>query len=418
MERDAIVNPLLQQLRPYPFERLRALLAGCPVPEGLAPIDLSIGEPRHATPAILLQAMAAALPSLSSYPKTAGSDTLRATLAGWLARRYRLQRLDPASQVLPVCGSREALFSFAQAMLDARAAPIVLMPNPGYPIYEGAARLAGAEPCFLPVSPQTGYRMPIERVRPDQWPRVRLVYTCSPGNPTGYVMQLAEWRELFERADRHDFVIASDECYSELYPDEARPALGALQAAVELGRPAFDRLVVFGSLSKRSNAPGLRSGYVAGDARLLAAFLRYRTYHGCAMSPAVQAASIAAWSDEAHVIENRRRYARKFAEVTADVASVLPTAVPDAGFYLWARTPGDDRAFARRLFEHAHVTVLPGSFLAHEVDGFNPGEGFVRIALVAEESEVREAARRIVALGARPDPNRAPSARPQPIDAN
>jgi N-succinyldiaminopimelate aminotransferase len=393
------MNPLLQRLQPYPFERLRALLADCSPPTHLEPIDLSIGEPKHPTPRLVLDALVAALPSLSSYPKTAGSDALRISIGNWLARRYGLSSLDPLSQVLPVSGSREALFAFAQAALDARGTQRVVLPNPGYQIYEGASVLAGAELSFLPVTPETGFQMKFEQLGPDPWRQVRLVYTCSPGNPTGYVMQLAEWRDLFERADRYGFVIASDECYSEIYLDPAQPPLGALQAAVRLGRPGFDRLVVFGSLSKRSNAPGLRSGYVAGDARLIEAFLRYRTYHGCAMNPAVQAASIAAWNDEAHVLENRRRYAAKFAEITPGIASVLPTAVPDGGFFLWARTPGDDRQYARRLFSQCNVTVLPGSFLGREVEGINPGSGFVRIALVAEEAQVREAAERIVRLG-------------------
>jgi N-succinyldiaminopimelate aminotransferase len=409
------VNPLIDRLRPYPFERLRALLADCAAPAHLEPIDLSIGEPKHATPPLVLDAMLAALPSMSSYPKTAGSDALRAAIADWLRRRYRLSGLDPLTQVLAVTGSREALFAFAQATLDARGTERVVLPNPGYQIYEGATLLAGAEPVYLPVTAETDFRMPFERLGPEQWNGVRLVYTCSPGNPTGAVMDLAQWRELFERADRYGFVIASDECYSEIYPDPARPPLGALQAAAELGRPGFDRVVVFGSLSKRSNAPGLRSGYVAGDARLIASFLRYRTYHGCAMNPAVQAASIAAWSDEAHVQENRRRYAVKFADVTSSIASVLPTAVPEGGFYLWARTPGDDRQFARRLYSQCNVTVLPGSFLGREVDGAHPGAGFVRIALVAEEAQVREAARRIVQCGSQYAGAAAEAPHPVPI---
>jgi N-succinyldiaminopimelate aminotransferase len=298
-----------------------------------------------------------------------------------------------------VTGSREALFAFAQAMLDARGSQRVVLPNPGYQIYEGAALLAGAQPLYLPVSADSAFRMPFERLGPEQWRQVRLVYACSPGNPTGAVMPLSDWRALFERADRHGFVIAADECYSEIYPDPQRPPLGALQAAAELGRTDFTGLVVFGSLSKRSNAPGLRSGYVAGDASLIAAFLRYRTYHGCAMNPAVQAASAAAWNDEAHVEENRRRYAAKFALAAPVIAPVLPTAIPDGGFYLWARTPGDDRQYARRLYAQYNVTVLPGSFLGREVDGVNPGAGFVRIALVAPEAQVAEAARRIALLG-------------------
>lgn len=393
------MNPLIERLRPYPFERLRALLAGCAAPAHLAPIDLSIGEPKHATPQLLLDALVAALPSMSAYPQTAGSDALRISIGRWLVRRYRLSSLDPLTQVLPVSGSREALFSFAQANLDARGAQRAVIPNPAYAIYEGAALLAGAEPTYLPVTPETGFRIPFERLGPGQWNQVRLVTVCSPGNPTGAVMQLSEWRDLFELADRYGFVIASDECYSEIYPDPAHPPIGALQAAAELGRPGFDRLMVFGSLSKRSNAPGLRSGYVAGDARLIAPFLRYRTYHGCAMNPAVQAASIAAWRDEAHVEENRRRYAAKFAQVTPVIASVLPTAAPEGGFFLWARTPGDDRDFARRLYQQFNVTVLPGTFMGREIDGFNPGSGFVRIALVADEAQVHEAARRIVACG-------------------
>ena len=409
------MNPLLQRLQPYPFERLRALLADCSPPRHLNAIDLSIGEPKHATPPVLLEAFTAALPSLSSYPATAGSSELRAAIGGWLGRRYGLERVDPLTQVLPVTGSREALFAFAQAMLEARGAARVVLPNPGYQIYEGAALLAGAELCFLPTTPETGFRMQFDRLSAGKWGRVRLVYTCSPGNPTGTVMRLDEWRDLFERADRYGFVIAADECYSEIYPDEARPPLGALQAAACLGRPEFERLVVFGSLSKRSNAPGLRSGFVAGDARLIASFLRYRTYHGCAMSPAVQAASIAAWSDETHVIENRRRYAAKFAEVTCAVASVLPTTVPEGAFYLWARTPGDDRQYARRLYERCNVTLLPGSFLGREVEGVNPGSGFVRIALVAEEQQVREAARRIVQLGALAQVGSGEPQRPLPI---
>jgi N-succinyldiaminopimelate aminotransferase len=393
------MNPLIERLRPYPFERLHALLAGCTAPPHLPLIDLSIGEPRHAPPQLLLDALVGALPSISSYPKTTGSDALRISIGQWLTRRYRLSRLDPLTQVLAVTGSREALFSFAQAMLDARGAQRVVLPNPGYQIYEGAALLAGAEPVYLPAVSETGFRMPFERLSAEQWKQVRLVYTCSPGNPAGAVMSLGQWRDLFALADRYGFVIASDECYSEIYPDPARPPLGGLQAAAELGREGFERLVIFGSLSKRSNAPGLRSGFVAGDARLIAPFLRYRTYHGCAMNPAVQAASIAAWNDEAHVVENRRRYAAKFEQVTPAIAAVLPTAPPDGGFFLWARTPGDDQQFARGLYEHCHVKVLPGSFLGREVDGLNPGSGYVRVALVAEEAQVHEAARRIVEFG-------------------
>ena len=390
------MNPDLDRLQPYPFERLRALFAGITVPAGLPNINLSIGEPKHPTPALVRDALVANLGGLANYPVTAGTDALRQAIAGWLARRYGLQALDFATQVLPVNGSREALFSFAQAVIDRSRDAIVVSPNPFYQIYEGAALLAGARPLYLPTTPDNGFRMALERVSEADWARVQLVYVCTPGNPSGHVMSLDEWRDLFALSDRHGFVIASDECYSEIYFDEARPPLGGLQAAQALGRDRFERLVVFGSLSKRSNAPGLRSGYVAGDAALLKKYLLYRTYHGNAMSPPVQAASIAAWNDETHVRENRRLYARKFEQATPLVSSALPTRVPDAGFYLWARVPdGDDAAMAQRLLAECNVTVLPGSYLSRTVDGSNPGAGFLRIALVAGVDEVLTAAQRI-----------------------
>lgn len=394
-------NPALDLLRPYPFERLRGLLAGHTPPSHLAPINLSIGEPRHPTPAVLTQALAAALPGLANYPATRGSDALRAAIAGWLQRRYDLPALDPQTQVLPVTGSREALFAFAQAVIDPGAGSLVLVPNPGYQIYEGAALLAGAQLRYLPTTRHNGFRMPWADVSAADWQRVRLVYACSPGNPTGHVMSLAEWAELFDLADRHDFIVAADECYSEIYFDEARPPLGALQAAWQLGRTGFERLVSFSSLSKRSNAPGLRSGYVAGDARAMARLLSYRTYHGCAMGPAVQAASAAAWNDEAHVLDNRQRYARKFTATQPRIARALPVAMPDAAFYLWARTPegfpGGDTGYAADLYAAQNVMVLPGSFLGREVDGVNPGAGHVRLALVADEPDVAQACNRILA---------------------
>jgi N-succinyldiaminopimelate aminotransferase len=324
-----------------------------------------------------------------------GNADLREAIAAWLVRRFELTTVDPATQVLPVNGSREALFAFAQTIVDRSRDALVVSPNPFYQIYEGAALLAGAEPLFLPTTPDNGFRMAFERVMDAQWRRVQLVYVCSPANPTGRVMTLDEWRLLFELADRHGFVIASDECYSEIYFDEAQAPLGGLQAAQQLGRSDFARLVSFGSLSKRSNVPGLRSGYVAGDAAVLKKFLLYRTYHGNAMGLAVQAASVAAWKDEDHVRENRRLYAAKFARATPIVAAVLPTAMPDAAFYLWARTPIEDAEYTRRLYAECNVTVLPGSFLARERDGLNPGAGFVRIALVAGVDEVVEAAHRI-----------------------
>ena len=393
------MNPDLGLLQPYPFERLRQLLAGNTPPADLPHINLSIGEPKHATPKLIFDALTAALPTLSSYPSTMGTEALRTAIASWLMRRYALPRIDAATQVMPVAGSREALFSFAQSVVDRTRPALVAAPNPFYQIYEGAALLAGAQPLFLPCTPENGFRMDFAAVDAETWSKVQLVYVCSPGNPHGRVMPLAEWQQLFELADRHDFVIASDECYSEIYFDEARPPLGGLEAAVELGRTNFERLVGFGSLSKRSNAPGLRSGFVAGDAALLKHFFLYRTYHGTALGPAVQAASVAAWRDEAHVVENRRKYTAKFRHATPIVQQVLETAMPEAAFYLWARAPIDDAEFARRLHAEYNVTVLPGSFLSRKRDGVNPGHGFVRIALVAEEAEVLEAAHRIAEFG-------------------
>ncbi|MBK9676402.1 MAG: succinyldiaminopimelate transaminase [Betaproteobacteria bacterium] len=392
-----VVNPRLSLLQPYPFERLRQWLAGVTPNPLLAPINLSIGEPRHPTPALLLDALAAGSSGIAHYPMTIGTPALRETIAGWLCRRHRLAAVDPGREVLPVLGSREALFSFAQTVLDPTLpGQLVVMPNPFYQIYEGAAWLGGATP--MPVSgvAARGFATPWTEVPAAVWARTRLVYVCSPDNPTGRVTTLDEWRTLFEQSDRHGFVIAADECYSEVYFDEARPPLGSLAAAQVLGRTGFPRLLAFGSLSKRSNAPGLRSGFVAGDAALVKAFLLYRTYHGSAMSPAVEAASRAAWNDEAHVRANRREYAAKFALLQPRVDAVLPCAMPDAAFYLWARTPIDDAEFARRLYEAANVTVLPGSYFGRAVDGVNPGSGYVRIALVAARDECAEAIDRIV----------------------
>jgi N-succinyldiaminopimelate aminotransferase len=395
------VNPRLAQLQPYPFEKLRALFEGVQPPAGLAPIRLSIGEPQHATPALILEALAANLAGLAHYPTTQGSEALRQAIAAWLTRRYGLGAVSPATQVLPVNGSREALFAFAQTVIDGgRPGATVVCPNPFYQIYEGAALLAGARPLFLNQVADQGFRCDFAGLPDAAWRDVQLVYVCSPGNPTGKVMGLQEWRTLFELSDRHGFVIAADECYSEIYFDEAAPPLGGLEAAWQLGRHDFRNLVMFSSLSKRSNVPGLRSGFVAGDAKLLKQFLLYRTYHGCAMGPAVQAASAVAWGDEAHVADNRRLYRDKFDAVTPLLADCLEVARPDAGFYLWARvdrrTGLSDTEFARRLLAEYNVTVLPGRFLAREAGGVNPGAGFVRIALVAESAECLEAAGRIV----------------------
>lgn len=390
------MNARLSDLQPYPFEKLRALLAGL-TPSG-TPIRLSIGEPQHATPDLIRRALTEHLDGLSVYPTTAGLDVLRDGIAAWFVRRYALKNLDSRTQVLPVNGTREALFAFGQAVIDSsRPRPAVVSPNPFYQIYEGAALLAGAEPLFLNQTDANGFALDLDSLTAEQWSRTQLVYVCSPANPSGRVLTLDEWRNLFALSDRHGFVIASDECYSEIYSEQA--PLGALAAAEQLGRDGFPNLVVFNSLSKRSNAPGLRSGAVAGDARLLRQFLLYRTYHGCAMSVAVQHASLAAWSDESHVAENRRQYRKKFECLVPMLEPVLHAPAPEAGFYLWARVPGgDDEAFARDLFAAANVTVLPGQYLARDAHGTNPGRGSVRMALVPELSDCIEAAKRIAAF--------------------
>ena len=392
------MNPLLARLHPYPFERLRELTRDVTPNPAFAPISLGIGEPRHATPELIKRALIAALPGLASYPATAGEPALREACAQWAQRRYGVT-LDAATQLLPVNGSREALFALAQTVIDpTRRGATVVCPNPFYQIYEGAALLAGADTAFANSDPSRNFAVDWSQVDTATWSRTQLLYVCSPGNPTGAVMPLSEWRMLFALSDRHGFVIASDECYSEIHVGDDAP-LGSLEAAARLGREGFGNLVAFTSLSKRSNVPGLRSGFVAGDARLLKAFLLYRTYHGSAMSPPVQRASIAAWNDEQHVIANRGLYRRKFAQVTPLLAGALEVALPDAGFYLWAAVPrGDDVAFARGLLAQYNVAVLPGSLLAREAHGANPGAGRIRLALVADVDECLEAAQRIVAF--------------------
>ena len=430
------MNPLLSHLQPYPFERLRQLFAGITPNPAYRPISLGIGEPQHPTPAFIKDALDAAVRStpsgLAAYPATAGSAKLREAFAAWLHRRYGLT-LDPATQMLPVNGSREALFALAQTIIDPGAkasegpgaAPFVVCPNPFYQIYEGAAILSGARPWFVPAVASRNFAQDWDSVPESVWANTQLLFVCSPGNPTGAVMPLAEWTKLFELSDRHGFVIASDECYSEIYfRDE--PPLGGLEAAAKLGRKDFKNLISFTSLSKRSNVPGMRSGFVAGDAAIIKQFLLYRTYHGSAMSPVVQSASAAAWADEAHVADNRDMYRKKFAEVTPVLASVMDVALPDAGFYLWASVPvkepgltandltlagpGDDVGFAKELFALYNVTVLPGSYLARDgnstdptgspidpqAKGQNPGAGRIRMALVAETAECLAAAQRIV----------------------
>ena len=388
------MNPLLARLQPYPFERLRQLFSGVTPSPAYRPISLGIGEPRHPTPAFIRESMMGALEGLAVYPATGGEPRLREACAGWLQRRYGLG-LDPATQVLPVNGSREALFAFAQTVIDPTRDAVVVCPNPFYQIYEGAALLAGATPWYAPSDPARNFAVDWDSVPAEVWARTQLVFVCSPGNPTGAVMPLAEWEKIFALCDRYGFTIASDECYSEIYfRDE--PPLGGLEAAHRLGRKGYERLVAFTSLSKRSNVPGLRSGFVAGDAAILKQFLLYRTYHGSAMSPVVQAASIAAWNDEAHVVDNRTLYRQKFAQVTPLLEQVLDVRLPDASFYLWAGVQGSDESFARDLLAQYNVTVLPGSYLARESQGRNPGAGRIRMALVADTAECLEAAQRIV----------------------
>jgi N-succinyldiaminopimelate aminotransferase len=392
------MNPRLDLLRPYPFERLRALLAGAVPPATLPHIPLSIGEPKHAPPAFVGEALTRALHTLGSYPMALGLPELRDTVARWLERRFVLPAgaVDAESMVLPVNGTREGLFAFVQAVVDpARAAPTVLMPNPFYQIYEGAALLAGAEPVYLDCDAATGYLPDLEAVPATTWERCQLLFLCTPGNPTGAVMPADYLRRVLELSNRFGFVVASDECYSEIYLDESRPPPGLLQAAHAAGNTSFERCVAFHSLSKRSSVPGLRSGFVAGDPRILAGFRLYRTYHGCAVPVHTQLASIPAWNDEAHVADNRRLYREKFARVVPMLRDVLEVDVPQGAFYLWLAV-GDDEAFAHGLFARQHVTVLPGSYLARDTAAGNPGRGRIRVSLVASVDDCAEAARRMV----------------------
>lgn len=390
------MNPRLDTLQPYPFEKLRLLLAQAgAAPAGLRAINLSIGEPKHAAPQCVKDAMVGALDGLSVYPPTKGDPKLREAISQWIGKRYSIPCPNPETQVLPVLGSREALFSFAQVVLDSTKNGIVVCPNPFYQIYEGAALLGGATPYYVNSDPKLNFGCDWSTVPSEIWARTQLLFICSPGNPAGNVMSLAEWRTLFELSDRYGFVIASDECYSEIYLDEANPPLGGMQAAVQLERIDFRNLVSFSSLSKRSNVPGMRSGFVAGDATLMAKFLLYRTYHGSALSPVVSAASIAAWQDEAHVIDNRQQYRAKFDAVLPILEPVLDVTRPDASFYLWAGTKGPDADFVRDLLTHTNVTTLPGSFVGRTVNGVNPGQNRIRIALVAPLADCVEAAQRI-----------------------
>ncbi|HNZ56755.1 MAG TPA: succinyldiaminopimelate transaminase [Methylophilaceae bacterium] len=389
------MNPNLSLLQPYPFQRLRDLFKGVTPNGQYTPINLSIGEPKHATPTLIQEALVSNLAGLASYPTTVGVPALREAISQWLARRYNIPALNPETAILPVNGSREALFAFAQAVIDQnKPNPIIISPNPFYQIYEGAAFLAGAKPYFLNTLPENNHAMDFASVPQDVLKRTQLVYVCSPGNPSGKVITLAQWKTIFELSDCYGFVIAADECYSEIYFDEAMPPVGALEAAHLLNR-GYKNLVVFSSLSKRSNVPGMRSGFVAGDEKIIEKFALYRTYHGCAMNPAVQAASIAAWNNEAHVIENRRLYADKFNAVMPLLSKVLQVEMPDAAFYLWAKSSINDTELAVRLYRDLNITVLPGSYLAREAHGINPGQNFIRMALVAPYNECVEASNRM-----------------------
>jgi N-succinyldiaminopimelate aminotransferase len=390
------MNPNLKYLQPYPFQRLASLKQGIK-PAVDEHISLSIGEPKHPTPQIIHDALVANLEGLATYPSTRGIVELRESIRQWLTRRFviRPELLDVEKHILPVNGTREALFAFAQAVVDPAGKPLVMMPNPFYQIYEGAALLAAAEPFFMNCLPENGYLPDLDAVSDSTWQRCQLIYICSPGNPSGAVMPAEQMQKLLELSDRYDFVIASDECYSEIYFDDATPPAGMLEVCQQMGRDDFKNVVVFHSLSKRSNAPGLRSGFVAGDANIIEQFFQYRTYHGCAMSVTAQHASIAAWNDELHVTDNRIQYQHKFDQVIDILRDSLPVSKPEASFYLWIPTPGSDEVFARELFASQNVTVLPGSYLSRTAAGINPGQNHVRLALVASNEECLLAAQRI-----------------------
>lgn len=390
------MNSDLNQLHPYPFEKIRSLLKGV-TPANQPAVSLAIGEPKHPTPEFIHQAVIEHLKGLATYPLTKGDTNLRQAISAWLTQRFQLptDSIDPEQQVLPVNGTREALFAFAQAIVDRNDKPAILMPNPFYQIYEGAAFLAGAEPVYLNCTEEHGFIPDFDAVSPELWKRCQLLYICTPGNPTGAVMSIAQLQKLINLAQQYNFVIASDECYSELYFDENQPPVGLLQAAAQMGNSAYKHCVVFHSLSKRSNAPGMRSGFIAGDAEILAKFLLYRTYHGCAMPPPFQAASVVAWQDETHVRTNRDQYRAKFAAILEILSPVMDVKKPDAGFYLWPVTPIDDQLFTKELVARANVHIVPGSYLSRETAVGNPGRNRVRMALVATQEECIEAAQRI-----------------------
>ncbi|MCK5917933.1 MAG: succinyldiaminopimelate transaminase [Cocleimonas sp.] len=394
------MNPDLNKLQPYPFQRINELKAGITPPADKPLVSLAIGEPKHPTPEIILNTLRDNLLGVANYPLTKGSVELRQAIASWLMRRFNLSAnsVDSETQVVPVNGTREALFAFAQAVVDRSKHAKVLMPNPFYQIYEGAALLAGAEPIYLPCNSENNFNPDFDAVDDKTWDDCQLIYLCSPGNPTGAVVGAEQMKQLLHLAEKHDFIIASDECYSEIYSDESNPPVGLLEVAAQTGNTDYKRCVVFHSLSKRSNAPGLRSGFIAGDAEILTKFLLYRTYHGCAMPPPTQAASVAAWNDEKHVIDNREQYRQKFAAVLSILAPIMDVKQPDASFYLWAGTEKNDETFTRELYAQQHLNVVPGSYLSRKVNGINLGENRVRLALVASLDDCIEAANRIKAF--------------------
>ena len=390
------MNPDLSKLQPYPFEKLAKLKGEVTPPDSLEHIALSIGEPKHPAPEFVLDTLRTELQRVENYPTTKGLPELNSTIASWLERRFSLANVDPVSQVIPVNGTREAIFAFTQAVVNrCQYRPLVVSPNPFYQIYEGAAYLSGAEPHFLPCLEQNGFNPDYDAVPEEIWHRCQMLFVCTPGNPSGSTLKLEDFKKLIDLADQYDFVLASDECYSEIYVDGADAPMGLLEACEQLGRKDFKRCVVFHSLSKRSNLPGLRSGFIAGDADLLKPFLLYRTYHGCAMPVHTQLASIAAWSDEQHVIKNRQEYTQKFSSVLDILSPVLDVKQTEASFYLWPKTPINEETFAQQLFAQQNVTVLPGSYLSRTVDEINPGSNRIRMALVAPTAECTEAALRI-----------------------
>ena len=393
------MNPDISKLKPYPFQKLNKILGTVTPSTNFTPIDLSIGEPKKAPPKFIEAELAQKSEAIRGYPTTRGTPELRKAIESWLNRRFKLTELNHLTHILPVNGTREALFAIAQVIVDKTAkTPTVAVPNPFYQIYEGAAILAGAKPVFLNISESNGFRYDFNQLSEKQWANTQLLYVCSPNNPTGHITSLDEWDSIFTHADKFNFTVASDECYSEIYPNEKTPPIGSLQAAEMLGRQNYKNLVAFSSLSKRSNVPGLRSGFVAGDPGIIESFLSYRTYHGSAMGPVAQLSSIVAWNDEKHVFQNREHYRDNFSTVLRILSSVSDCSLPEAGFYLWLKTPIDAEDFALQLYKDYNVTVLPGSYLARTTEGVNPADRRVRVALVASKSECTEAADRIKKL--------------------